>query len=135
MPKIVMRVNFDVKKAAATIRTSANRAVQTTGMQALQDAQQYVPRDQNTLRDSGIRESGKENLDLTFVLRWSESYAQYLFHGEVMYGNPTNRTYGPEKLKFTEALARMKWTEYAYEIHGKEWKKVCQAALRKGIKV
>lgn len=60
-------------------------------------------------------------------------YAQYLWHGDVMYGNPTTRTYGPEKLSFTSALAREEWAKYAKEVHGEEWKKVYQAALKRRL--
>ena len=63
------------------------------------------------------------------TLRWDTPYAQYLFHGEVMHGDPTNRTYGPEKLKFTEAIARMEWTKYAAEKYGKDWQTVFQKAM------
>ena len=66
-------------------------------------------------------------------MRWSTPYAQYLWHGDVMYGNPTTRTYGPEKLSFTSALAREEWAKYAKEVHGEEWKKVYQAALKRRL--
>ena len=66
-------------------------------------------------------------------MRLSTPYAQYLWHGDVMYGNPTTRTYGPEKLSFTSALAREEWAKYAKEVHGKEWKKVYQAALKRRL--
>ena len=71
---------------------------------------------------------------MKFDLRWSTPYAQYLWHGDVMYGNPTSRTYGPEKLSFTSALARKEWAKYAREVHGEDWKKVYQAALKEGLK-
>ena len=66
------------------------------GVQALQDTSQHVPRDQYTLENSGISASDRKAVDGKFTMRWSTPYAQYLWHGEVMYGNPTNRTYGPE---------------------------------------
>ena len=49
-----------------------------------------------------------------------------------MHGNPTERDYGPEKLNFTAALARMEWTKYAEKVYGKDWQAVFQAALRGG---
>ena len=69
-----------------------------------------------------------------YTLRWSTPYAQYLWHGDVMHGKPTNRTYGPEKLSFTEALAHAEWAKYAREVYGEEWKKVYQEAMRKELK-
>ena len=80
------------------------------GNQALKDTTQHVPHDQGFLQDSGITNSDKEAANLSFWLRRDEPYLQYIFHGEVMYVNPTSRTYGPEKLNFTSAIARMEWT-------------------------
>ena len=85
-----------------------------------------------TLQNSGITFSDRTAEDGQFTLRWDEPYAQYLFHGEVMYGNPTNRTYGPKKLTFTAAMARMEWTKYAAELYGEDWKTIYKTALRSG---
>ena len=134
MPKITARVTFDTAAAAARIRAASNDALTVMGDQALKDTTQHVPRDQGFLRDSGITNSDKEATNLSFWLRWDEPYAQYLFRGDVMYGNPTSRTYGPEKLNFTSALARMEWAKYAKEVYGDDWKKVYQAALKELMK-
>ena len=129
MPKISTRVTFDTKKAAALIKATSTQALTAMGNQALQDVSQYVPKDQHTLENSGLANSDKEAKDGKFNLRWSTPYAQYLWHGDVMYGNPGSRTYGPEKISFTSALAREEWAKYAKEVHGEEWKKVYQAEL------
>lgn len=134
MPKISTRVTFDKKAAVAKIRAAGNDALTLVGMQALKDTTQHVPRDQGFLQDSGINNSDNAASDLKYVMRWDEPYAQYLWHGEVMYGNPTERTYGPEKLTFTSALARMEWAKYAKDVYGDDWKKVYQAALRREIR-
>lgn len=134
MPKISTRVTFDKKAAAARIRAVANDALTVMGNQALKDVTQYVPLDQGTLQSSGLSSSDRAAHDMKFNLRWSTPYAQYLWHGDVMYGNPTSRTYGPEKLSFTSALAREEWAKYAREVHGEDWKKVYQAALKEGLK-
>ena len=126
-------MTFDKKRAAGLIKASSNNALTVMGMQALQDTSQHVPRDQDTLENSGISSSDRKAEDGKFVMRWSTPYAQYLWHGDVMYGNPTNRTYGPEKLTFTSALAREEWAKYAHEVYGSEWRKVYQAAFRKEL--
>lgn len=133
MPKINTRVTFDKVKAAALIKAMSDEALTAMGNQALQDVSQYVPKDQHTLENSGLTNSDRKAKDGKFHMRWDTPYAQYLWHGDVMYGNPGSRTYGPEKLNFTSALAREEWAKYAREIHGEEWKKVYQAALRKGL--
>lgn len=133
MPKISTRVTFDKKAAAARIRAVANDALTFMGNQALKDVTQYVPMDQGTLQSSGLSRSSKAAESMKFDLRWSTPYAQYLWHGDVMHGNPTNRTYGPDKISFTSALAREEWAKYAKEVHGENWKKIYQAALKEGL--
>lgn len=134
MPKISTRVTFDKKAAAARIRAINEMALTVMGNQAIKDVTQHVPKDQGNLKNSGLYGSDHIAHDMKFELRWSTPYAQYLWHGDVMYGNPTSRTYGPEKLSFTSALARAEWAKYAKEVYGKNWKKVYQAALKEGLR-
>lgn len=134
MAKISTRVTFDKKRAAGLIKADSNSALTVMGIQALQDASQYVPRDQGPLENSGISSSDRKAVDGRFTMRWSTPYAQYLWHGDVMHGDPTNRTYGPEKISFTSALAREEWAKYAHEVYGAEWRQVYQAALRKEMR-
>lgn len=134
MAKISTRVTFDKKRAAALVKAASNKALTVMGLQALQDASQHVPHDQGTLDNSGISSSDQKAVDGKFTMRWSTPYAQYLWHGDVMYGNPTNRTYGPEKISFTSALAREEWAKYAHEVYGAEWRQVYQAAVRKEMR-
>lgn len=130
MPKVTIRTTFDRAGTEARIRAGFNHALTAVGMQALKDTTQHVPRDVGTLQEAGIMNSDSAAHDLKFILRWDTPYSRYLFHGEVMYGNPTDRRYGPEKLTFTAALARMEWTKYAHEVYGADWKQVCQNALK-----
>lgn len=133
MEKTRVRVSFDRIAAIETIRAASDKALTAMGIQALQDVSQYVPKDQGTLENSGISDSDRQAQNGKFKLRWATPYAQYLWHGDVMYGNPKNRTYGPEKLSFTSALAREEWAKYAYEIYGEEWRQVYQGALERGL--
>lgn len=133
MAKITTRVTFDRKKVVSLIKAASNEALTVMGLQALQDASMHVPRDQGTLESSGISSSDRRAVDGKFTMRWATPYAQYLWHGDVMYGNPTSRTYGPEKLKFTDALAREEWAKYAHDVYGADWRKVYQAALKRGL--
>lgn len=133
MEKTRVRVSFDRIAAIETIRAASDKALTAMGIQALQDVSRYVPKDQGTLENSGISDSDQRAQNGKFKLRWATPYAQYLWHGDVMYGNPRNRTYGPEKLSFTSALAREEWAKYAYEIYGEEWRQVYQVALERGL--
>ena len=134
MAKISTRVSFDKKRAAGLIKAASNNALTVMGTQALQDISPHVPRDQGTLENSGISSSDRRAVDGKFAMRWSTPYAQYLWHGDVMYGNPTSRTYGPKKISFTSALAREEWAKYAHEVYGAEWRQVYHAALRKEMR-
>lgn len=134
MAKIKTRVTFDRAATIARIKAASNDALTAMGHQALMDASKHVPKDQGTLENSGLSLSDKKAVEGVYTLRWVTPYAKYLWHGDVMYGNPTSRTYGPEKLSFTSALAHEEWAKYAKEIYGEEWKAVYQAALKEKMR-
>lgn len=134
MPKVKTRVTFHKAQAKALIKASSDYGLTMMGDQALQDTSMYVPKDQHMLENSGLTSSDQKAVDGKFHMRWSTPYAQYLWHGDVMYGNPTSRTYGPEKLAFTDALAREEWAKYAHQIYGAEWRKVYQAAMSRRLR-
>lgn len=132
MPKIKTRTTFYRPSTLTRLRAISNDGLTIMGNQALKDVTKHVPRDQGTLQDSGIANSDTRAHDLKFELRWETPYSKYLWNGDVMYGNPTQRTYGPKKISFTSALARAEWAKYAKEVYGENWKKVYQAAIQKG---
>ena len=134
MAKIKTRVTFDRAATIARIKAASNDALTDMGHQALMDASKHVPKDQGTLENSGLSLSDKKAVEGIYTLRWNTPYARYLWHGDVMYGNPPSRTYGPEKLSFTSALAHEEWAKYAKEIYGEEWKAVYQAALKEKMR-
>ena len=134
MAKIKTRVTFDRAATIARIKAASNDALTAMGNQALMDASKHVPKDQGALENSGLSLSDKKAVEGVYTLRWNTPYARYLWHGDVMYGNPTSRTYGPEKLSFTSALAHEEWAKYAKEIYGEEWKAVYQAALKEKMR-
>lgn len=132
--KINTRITFDKAAAIARMKAANNAALTVMGSHALEDVSKHVPHDQGILENSGESHSDKKAADGKFTMRWDEDYAQYLWHGDVMYGNPTERTYGPEKISFTSALAHEEWAKYAKEVYGEEWKRVYQAALREELR-
>ena len=134
MPKINTRITFNKPAAVALIKAASNASLTDMGNQALGDIKQYVPKDQGTLQKNGLSSSDKKASDGKFTIRWPTPYAKYLWHGDVMHGNPTTRTYGPEKLSFTSALAREEWAKYAREVYGEDWKKVYKASMERRLK-
>ena len=132
--RVTVKINYNRTSTLTTLRSASDDALTTTGNQALKDTDQYVPEDQGGLINSGHENSDMHAVDGVFKMRWSTPYARYLFRGEVMYGNPTNRTYGPEKLNFTKALARMEWSIYAGDVHKDDWRAVYEASLKKELR-
>ena len=134
MAKIKTRVTLRTPQAAALIKAASNEALTDMGLQALQDASKHVPHDAGTLENSGLTNSDKKAKNGKFVMKWEEPYSQYLWNGDVMYGNPTERRYGPKKISFTDALAHEEWAKYAREVYGEQWRQVYQAALKRRLK-
>lgn len=134
MAKINTRVTLRTPQAAALIKAASNEALTDMGLQALQDASKHVPHDAGTLENSGLTNSDKKAKNGKFVMKWEEPYSQYLWNGDVMYGNPTERRYGPKKISFTDALAHEEWAKYAREVYGEQWRQVYQAALKRRLK-
>lgn len=134
MPKITARMTFHKAATLARLRAASNDGLTVMGQQALGDTTQHVPKDQGFLQNSGITNSDDRAHDLKYEMRWEEPYSRYLWNGEVMHGNPTERTYGPEKLSFTSTLARAEWAKYAKEVYGAQWKQVYQRAVRELIR-
>ena len=134
MAKVNTRVTLHTSQAVAMIKAASNDALTDMGNQALQDASKHVPRDQGTLESNGLSGSDTKAVDGKYTMRWNTPYAQYLWNGDVMYGNPTERRYGPKKISFTSALAHEEWAKYAREVYGAEWKQVYQAALKRRLK-
>lgn len=133
MPKISARVSFDTVQAVARIRSASNGGLQDMGQEALTDANMHAPRDQGDLVNSGISNSDLEGVNNEITLRWATPYSQYLWNGDVMYGNPTNRSYGPKKISFTSALAQEEWAKYAKEAYGEDWKMVYTKGLKRRL--
>ncbi len=92
MPKINTRITFRSSQAKALIKAASDYGLTAMGTQALQDVSQYVPKDQRVLENSGITASDKKAIDGKYVMRWQTPYAQYLWRGDVMYGNPNALT-------------------------------------------
>ncbi len=134
MSKVQIKATFNPSAAAARIRAASNASLTAVGMQAIEDTNMYVPRDQGTLESSSYTHSDRTAENGEFHLRWDTPYARYLWHGDVMHGNPTSRTYGPDKLNFTAALAREEWAKYAAEVYKEDWRKVYAAAMKRRLK-
>lgn len=132
--RVAVKLTFNKSSVLTTIRAANDKALTDVGIQAIKDTDQYVPEDQDILINSGHTNSDMHAQNGEFRLRWSTPYARYLFKGKVMYGDPTNRTYGPKKISFTKAMAKMEWAKYAAKVHKDNWRTVYQASLERRLK-
>ena len=82
-----------------------------------------------SLRRSAFTGSDKRARDGALTVRWNTPYAHYQHQGLVMRGTPGNRTYGPERLSYTSATARARWTDQAERLYGKRWEKDIQKLM------
>lgn len=117
----------------ARIREAGNQALTDMRDPIIDDINQYVPIGGGISQNGGggsLRRSaelnsvfGDEIKDGTMTIRWDTPYAQYQHAGLVMKGTPgpNTRTYGPEELRYTNAMARKEWTQYAEQQHQEEW--------------
>lgn len=127
-------VNVHINEAAvvARIKAASDVALTVLGIQALKDANQYVPRDQGLLENSGIINSDTHAQDGVFTLRWDEPYARYQYYGVAMEGRaPKQVTDRP--LKYTKPEAKKMWAHHAQAKHGDEWNEMYQKALKEEL--
>lgn len=126
MPKINTRVTLNKASVRMRIKAAEKKALFAVSSQALKDANKYCPKDHGDLINSSNSHSDLEN----GILKWATIYARYQYYGVVMEGRPPKiETDTP--LKYTKSGAHKKWADYARTKHGKEWKKVYQAELRR----
>lgn len=122
-------ISIDVAGETAKIQKAGDAALTLIRDEIIEDMNKYVPisggEAQNggggALRACALLHSDMETHEGKLTVRWDEPYAQYQYYGDKMNGTPTNRTYGPEKLKYTASAARAEWDKYAQEQHGADW--------------
>lgn len=125
------KITININKVAeeTRIRNAGNEALTDLRDSIIDDTNRYVPvgggKAQNggggSLRQSAFLHSDQEAQDEKLTVRWDTPYAQYQRGGLVMKGTPKNRTYGPEKLKYTDPMAKKEWDLYATQKHEEEW--------------
>lgn len=134
-------VSINSAQISAKISAAGERAVGITAQQILADMNEYVPDDQDGLKDSSAIHSDIAHGELV----WATPYARYLYHGILMVDPKTGSAYAREgqtkvkaspevRLKFDKLKnpkAGSHWCERAQADHGDEWQQIFEAALRK----
>lgn len=125
------KVTININKAAGKerIMEAGNHALTDMRDSIIDDTNRYVPVSGGISQDGGggdlrrsaMLHSDQKAQDGKLTVRWDTPYAQYQREGLVMHGTPKTRTYGPDELHYTSAMARKEWDEYAKQQHGDEW--------------
>lgn len=132
-----MKIKIHAQAEIDRIQKAGDQALTLVRDELIADANNYVPigggKGQDggggSLRDSAFHHSDQEPQDGEMTLRWDTPYAQYQHGGLVMHGTPKDRSYGPEKLKYTDAAARSEWTKHVMQEHGDDWALMIERAI------
>lgn len=110
-------VKFDKSAAIARIKAANGKALTITTEQALKDCNYYCKQDQSGLINSSITASEPEK----GVMKWHTPYARRQY-------------YLKSTSKDVNSNAEWMWAHKAQSMHGKEWLKTYQNAIKKGLK-
>lgn len=113
-----IRVKVDTKRIRPKIGKAAHSAVGIVTQQVVKDGNLYAPQDTGELHRSGIRHSDFKKGKAI----WSTPYARRLYYG-------TRFKFSKDKNPRAQAL----WAKKAKAVHSREWTKVAQKAVEKGL--
>lgn len=113
-----IRVRVDTKRIFPKVHKATQGAIYAVANQVLKDGNLYAPQDTGELHRSGIRSS---KLKKGKVI-WNTPYAKRLYFG-------LRFKFSKDKNPRAQAL----WAEKAKTVHSREWAKVAQKAVEKGL--
>lgn len=113
------RVVFDVSQVVNRIKKASRIAENAVADQIISDCRQYVPKQENTLRDSARVEHENDGTQVTY----NTPYAAYQYYGCWPDGSHQIR-------KHTTSGTVTKWIEHAKASNNDKWLKVAQRAMR-----
>ena len=114
------RVIFDVNQVVNRIKIASRVAENVVAEQIISDSRQYVPKQENTLRDSARIEHENGGTQVTY----NTPYAAYQYYGCWPDGSHVIR-------KHTTSGTVTKWIEHAKAHNKDKWLRVAQNAARK----
>lgn len=113
------RVVFDISSFTKKVHTASQRAENALADQIISDSRQYVPKDQNTLRDSARIEHDNGGTQVTY----NTPYAAYQYYGCWPDGSHVIKNH-------STAGTVTKWIEHAKAMNKDKWLRVAQNAIR-----
>lgn len=124
MSKRKVTFNFDSKAIIAKIDAAASAALPIVAQQALADCGEYVPRDQGTLKESGIIHSDVMNNKIA----WQTPYSRCMYYGI----SPSGKAYNYSKQPNPKACKL--WCEKAEAECGGSWDKIFNKKINEELK-
>lgn len=119
---------LQVNISAARLEHNLVRAMDMLGERILQDCNQFIPKAEGILKNSGYVESEGENGTVV----WDGPYAHYQHEGILYVGEETGSAFAKEgerkipavperKLEYGEPGRGDHWFERAYQQYGQQW--------------
>lgn len=113
------RVVFDMSSFKSKVKRSTEKAENALADQIIADCRQYVPKQENILRDSARIEHENGGTQVTY----NTPYAAYQYYGCWPDGSHVIR-------KHSTAGTVTKWIEHAKAQNNEKWLRVAQNAMR-----
>lgn len=113
------RVVFDVGQVANKIKRLSRKAESAVADQIIADCRQFVPKQENTLRDSARVEHEGGGTQVTY----NTPYAAYQYYGCWPDGSHVIRNH-------TTSGTVTRWIEHAKGLNGEKWLRVAQNAMK-----
>lgn len=113
------RVEFDYSNFKGKVKRASQKAENVLADQIIADCRQYVPKQENTLRDSARVEHEDGGTQVTY----NTPYAAFQYYGCWPDGSHQVRNH-------TAAGTTTKWIEHAKANNSDKWLRVAQNAMR-----
>lgn len=132
-----MTVKIRKDTAQARIKAAGDKGLTRIREDIIEDMNEFAPVGGGAARNGGggsLQDSARLNSDQQardgkLMVRYTKPYARYQWGGLVMHGTPKNRTYGPERLKYTSSVARSEWAKHAAQVYGEKWAEMQEKAM------
>lgn len=128
---MAVKVTFNKAAFQRKLDESKRIGAKAAAEQILQDTEQYVPKQEGTLKSSGLRNGPVEQPDGSFTLEWDEPYAAYQYYGCWPDGSHVIKNH---TLDAGSGKATTQWVEEAKKTYGDDWLQAAKKAIKENNK-
>jgi hypothetical protein len=120
-----VRLEFDINAAAARRAPLFRQAQAALDTQIVKDSNQFCPKVEGTLRDSG-------RVDGPGMISWNMPYARYQYYLNDMVTGRMDKAgiMGPTFIHYTTGGTMAKWFEHAKALYRAVWAGICQGFFK-----